>query len=433
MASSRVALEAVVRNDERVIARCLLRRGRYVIGQEKKNEIRVDAPSISGKHARLTVASDEHFFIEDLDSANGTFVDGHAIHEQTPVTLDSQITLGGQVTLSFQRGGLPASVFRHLPENFLRTSRYAIEQAMVEGRTSTIYEARDTVLRRRVAMKVLHRACQANPAQVLAFVRENQIVAQLAHSCILPVYDFGLDGEIGLFSATRFVEGEPFGSLLAGMASGNAKAPHATLQALMLIFVKVCDAVGLAHSRGVVHGSLRAHAVIFGRFGEVFVDHWGFATIRPPTENGRAPLEAPEMTGRPPVSRCMAPEQAAAKDGEIDARVDVYALGAILFRILTLRHFNPGESEADIVAHALQPQTTPMEALAAIPPAVHLPGGVLPERLANICARALSQQREERFNNAHEIKSEIVQWMEQMTEAGNRQHSWKLSGLFGKR
>jgi serine/threonine protein kinase len=431
MANSHLALEAVVRQDDQVIARCLLRRGRYVIGQERKNEIVADAASISGKHARLTVASDEHFFIEDLGSANGTFVDGRAIREITAVTLESQIALG-QAALCFQRGGLPAAVFRHLPEGFLRASRYGIEKVMIEGRTSTIYEARDTVLHRRVAMKVLHRACQSNPTQVLAFVRENQIVAQLAHSCILPVYDFGLDGEIGLFTATRFVEGESLGELLAGMASADAQAPQATLHGLLLLFLRVCDAVAFAHARGVVHGSLHPDAVIFGRFGEVFVDHWGFATIGEPTEPEKGRIEAPEMTTRAPVSRCIAPEQAEAGSG-IDPRADVYALGAILFRILTLRHWNAGESEAEIVARALQATPTPAEALAAAAPPGHLPGGVLPERLAAICARALSRNREERFPTAHELKAEIVQWLEQAAEPSSRQHSWKLAGLFGKR
>jgi hypothetical protein len=431
MASSHLALEAVVRQENRVIARCLLGRGKYVIGQERKNEILADAESISARHARLTVASDEHFFLEDLGSANGTYVDGRAIQELTPVTLESEIALG-QAKLCFERGGLPASVFRHLPEGFLRTARYTLEKPMVEGRTSTIYEARDTVLHRLVALKVLHPACQANPAQVLAFVREYQIIAQLAHSCILPVYDFGLDGEIGLYSATRFVEGESLGGLLTGMISGDPAAPRATLHTLLTIFLKVCDAVALAHARGVVHGSLHPDAVIFGRFGEVFVDRWGFATIQPPGEKGRRPIEAPSFGPRPPVSRCMAPEQVR-PEAEIDARADVYALGVILFRILTLRNFNAGESETGIMAQAETPSTMPADALAATPPPAHLPGGLLPERLAAICARALSRNREERHANAHELKADIGQWLEQATEAAGRQHTWKLSGLFGKR
>jgi serine/threonine protein kinase len=430
MTSSHLALEAVVSEGDRVIARCLLRRGRFVIGQERRNEIVADAASISGRHARLTVASDEHFVLEDLGSANGTYVDGQAIETPTPVTFESQIVLG-QASLCFQRGGLPAAVFHHLPAGFLRTSRYAVENVIIEGRTSTIYEARDTVLLRRVAMKVLRRASQANPAQVLAFIRENQIVAQLTHSCILPVYDFGLDAELGLFSATRFVEGESLGTLLASMASGDKKAPVATLSSLLTIFLKVCDAVAFAHDRGVVHGSLDPEAIIFGRFGEVFVDHWGCATIGEPRGEERPRLEVPATTVQPSVSRCMAPEQAGGTG--VDPRADVYALGAVLFRIITLRHFNTGESQAQVIARALRPPAAPLEALSTAPPPAYLPGGVIPERLAAMCARALSQNRDERFADAHELKMEIVHWLDYSSDGNRRAEAWTLGGIFGKR
>ncbi|MEI9892665.1 MAG: FHA domain-containing serine/threonine-protein kinase [Chthoniobacter sp.] len=429
--SSFLALEAVVRQDDRLIARCLLHRGKYIIGQERKNEIVVDAESISGRHARLTVASEEHLFLEDLGSANGTFVDGCAIEASTPVTLESDIRVG-DAQLTFQRGGLPAAVFRHLPENFLRSSRYALGEVIVEGRTSTIFEARDTVLQRRVAMKVLHPAGQANVAQVLAFIREYQIVAQLNHCGILPVFDFGLDEEIGLFSATRFIEGESLGTLLTGMASGQREAPHATLHVLLTLFLKACDAVAFAHTCGVVHGCLHPEAIIFGRFGEVFVDHWSAARIGEPREAERARLQAPEVSAPSPVSRCLAPEQAA--DAEvINARADVFALGAILFRILTLRNFNNGESEEEIVAEALHPALPPAEALGASPPPAHLPGGALPERLAAVCAAALSFNREDRFSTAHDLKLEIANWLEQAVDAGTAAASRKRSSLFSRR
>lgn len=431
MPVSHLALEAIVCQDDRLIARCLLRRGRYVIGQERKNEIVVDAESISGKHARLTVASDEQFFLEDLGSANGTFVDGQSINGLTPVTLESRIALG-QTTLAFQRGGLPASVFPQLPEGFLRTSRYAIGKKIVEGRTSTIFEAQDTVLQRTVAMKALHRTGQMNAPQVLAFIRENQVVAQLTHTNILPIYDFGIDEEVGLFCATRFVEGESFGNLLSGMASSDPQAPHATLHALLGVFLKACDAVAFAHARGVVHGSLRPEAVLFGRFGEVFVDHWGFARVGQPLDVERSPIKAPATTVRPPVSRYIAPEQAAGVE-EITPPTDVYSLGTILFRILTLRHFNTGETEEDIVARAREPVRPAADAFAAAPPPTHVPGGPLTERLTTICARALSFDARERFATAHDLKQEITATLEQPATGHERHSSWKLSGLFSRR
>lgn len=431
MADSFLALEAVVRDGERVIARCLLRRGKYIIGQEKKNEIRVDSDSISARHARLTVASEEHLFIEDLESANGTFVDGRPIEGATPVTFESEITLG-DTRLSFERGGLPASVFRFLPENFLRASRYTRGEVIIEGRTSTIFEARDMILHRRVAMKVLHRANQADAATVIAFIRENQIAAQLGHSNILPVYDFGLDDKIGLFSVTRFIEGESFGALLNGMASGDSSYPHASFHTMLTIFMKACDAVAHANACGVVHGCLHPEAIIFGRYGEVFVDHWGTARLTQPRDGEKQSLQAPEAIAAPPITRCLAPEQAADVE-ELNARTDVYALGAILFRILTLRNFNNGESDEEIGAEALHPAAAPAEALTSAAPPAHIPGGILPEGLATVCATALSLNREERYATAHELKHQVAHWVEQTVNAGMVSAPRKSTGLFSRR
>ena len=304
MAGSFLPLEAVVYLDGRILSRCLLRRGKFIIGQERRNEIVVDDDSISGRHARLAVASEEHFYLMDLDSANGTFVDGRQIEAEVQISVENEVMIG-QVHLRFERGGLPAAIFQHLPDHFLRNTRYALGPVIIEGRTSTIYEARDTVLQRKVALKVLNRTTMTNTPQVLAFIRENQIVAQLPHSSILPVYDFGLDDEIGLYSATRFIEGESLGGLLTGMASGASDAPHASLHTLLTIFLKACEAVAFANASGVVHGCLHPEAIIFGRYGEVFVDHWGTAKIGPPRDSERPPLVAPHMSAPPPISRCI--------------------------------------------------------------------------------------------------------------------------------
>jgi serine/threonine protein kinase len=216
------------------------------------------------------------------------------------------------------------------------------------------------------------------------------------------------------------------------MATGEAKAPQATLQALLTIFMKMCDAVAFAHARGVVHASLQPTAVIFGRFGEVFVDRWGFSTIHPPGEDGRVPIEAPETAVSAPISRYSAPEQMEA-GGAIDPRTDVYSLGVILFRMLTLRHFNSGDTEEQVVAQALHGKANPMEKFGAAKPAPHLPGGYLPEPLCAICARAVSRKREDRYPSAHELKADVAHWLEELVETGGRSSSKKSAGLFSKR
>jgi serine/threonine-protein kinase len=150
--------------------------------------------------------------------------------------------------------------------------------------------------------------------------------------------------------------------------------------------------------------------------------------VRDPDQH---PLQAPAATTQSPVSRCLAPEQAAG-DVEFDERADVYALGTILFRILTLRHFNTGETEEEVIAQALQPVASAAEALAAASLPSHLRSGI-PERLALLCVQALAQNRDERVHTAHELKAEVVHWLEHVVDAGSRQGSWKLSGLFGKK
>src|SRR3990170_4746347 len=112
--SSRRSLEAVIHHQGELVACCEVQRGRYVIGGDATNDFVVEAPSISPKHARLTVVNEGQFILEDLDSEHGTFIDGVAIDGITPVTLDSRIQLG-ETTLQFQRGGLPATVFQFLP------------------------------------------------------------------------------------------------------------------------------------------------------------------------------------------------------------------------------------------------------------------------------------------------------------------------------
>lgn len=431
MSGSHFALEAVVHQDGRTVARCLLRRGRYVIGQDRKCEIVIPAPSVSGKHARLTVVSEDEFLIEDLGSANGTCVDGAPIAAPTPLTVASQIKLG-EASLAFERGGLPAAVFPQLPAGFLRISRYSVGRPVVQGRTSTIFEAQDTLLRRTVAMKVLHPATQSDAAQVLAFIRDSQITAQLSHAGILPVYDCGLDGEIGFFVTTRFVEGESFADLLTGMASGDQNAAHASLFSLLQIFLKVCGTVAFAHTRGVIHGALQPEAVIFGRFGEVFVEHWSFARITSPLDGAYPPVQAPEGHATPRLSRYTTPEQAEGSD-DIDPRTDVHALGAILFRILTLHHFVEGEAPVDILEHILQPPFTPAEIFAESEPPAHIPGGQWPELLVEACDRALRPDREARFTDAQELEKAVRDWLELVVAGGAQTKIWsQFTSLLGR-
>ena len=311
-------LEALISQDGRPVARCVLRRGRYVIGQDRKNAIVVDAPSVSAQHAQLTVEGDDEFFIEDLGSANGTRVNGQPTSGSTPITLGCHVEIGS-TTLEFQRGGLPASVFAQLGAGFMGAQRYDVREVVVQGRTSSIHEARDLSLNRSLAMKIMLPESQAKPAHVLRFIREAKITAQLQHPGILPIYDLGLDDQRQLFSTTRFVEGDSLAGILDALAAGGATdTPPPTLAALIAVFQKMCDAVAYAHSRGVVHCTLRPEVITVGRFGEVFVNNWGLAKIFTRAGESAPRVTAPEAGTEPALSRYSAPEQAEGALDDID-------------------------------------------------------------------------------------------------------------------
>ena len=423
-------LEAVICHDGRPLARCVLRRGRYLIGQDRKNEIVVDAPSVSARHAQLTVEGDDVFFIEDLGSANGTTVNGEPAHGPTPLTLACHIAIGS-TTLEFQRGGLPASVFPYLSPDFMGAQRYTLGELIVQGSTSTIHEARDVSLNRVVAMKIMLPESQAKPGYVLRFIREAQIAAQLQHPGILPVHELGLDGQRRLYSTTRFVEGDSLAGLLDALASDeNADAPRHSLAALIGVFQKICDAVACAHSRGVVHCTLRPEIITVGRFGEVFVNSWGLAKLFPLEDENAPRVEAPEASAEPTLSRYCAPEQAEGALEDIDTRTDIHALGGILFRILTLRDPISGETESELLDQALSPREAP----ASQPPCPHWPGGKLPEPLVAIAMKALSLARDDRHASVRKLQQEISAWQEgSATGSADSGKLWKkMGGLLGR-
>ncbi|MDB6175262.1 MAG: hypothetical protein JWL59_4573 [Chthoniobacteraceae bacterium] len=429
---SRRPLEAVIRDqDGRQIARCLIQRGRYVIGQDWKNEIIVDHPTVSVKHARLTVETETSFFIEDLESANGTTVDGQPTEGAVAISLDNRVELGGTI-LEFQRCGLPAAVFELLPEAFLRKNRYNMGEIVVQGSTSTIIEAYDTSLCRSLAIKVMRPESQCRLENVLRFVREAQISSQIQHPGVLPIYELNLDPQSQLFYTTRFVEGDSLATILdAVAATPPSTVPPHTLRSLLLIFGKVCDTLAFAHSLGVIHCCLRPECISVGAYGEVFVNQWGLAKVTDVDANGeplRAPLNVAPTNAWPAVSPFTAPEVATEAIEEVSARSDIYALGAILYRILTLSDPMTPTEERGILEMVLSNSIKPISSFKEALP--HYPGGNIPETLASLATRAMSYKPEDRPLSVSRFRHEITSF-ENGTPAGEP-GLWKhFSGLLG--
>ena len=191
---------------------------------------------------------------------------------------------------------------------------YELIKRLGEGGMGVVHMARQASIDRKVAIKMLKPKGARDPKQRGKFLSEAVVTGELDHPNIVPIYDLGVNDVGALFYSMKRVVGTPWDDVVSSKSLGE------NLEILM----KVADAVGFAHSRGVLHRDLKPENVMLGDFGEVLVMDWGLAVSV--SRQSRC-----SMGGTPAY---MAPEMAAGPFEDIGVRADVYLLGAILFEII---------------------------------------------------------------------------------------------------
>ena len=257
--------------------------GDYVIGCGKEADIVLEYGGVSARHAQLTVNYSE-VLIESLDFNNALFVNGRPVGRCVRLWPNQKIQIGdavievhrvrekgnGDLSLAPQA----ATVRDALPEEFLRERRYEIGSVVAEGGMGAILSAHETVTGRTVAMKVV----LSNPqsSTLSRFIKEAQITSQLEHPNIVPLHELGIDEHEQVFYTMKLVQGITLKQILHVVAHGTpAERSQYSLTRLITIFQKVCDAIGFAHSRGVVHRDLKPDNIMVGEYGEVLAMDWG--------------------------------------------------------------------------------------------------------------------------------------------------------------
>ncbi len=211
--------------------------------------------------------------------------------------------------------------------------RYEIHDLLGVGATGRVYAAHDRTLVRDVAIKALNAPARAAPAlrvsssapSAARFLLEARIAAALAHPNILPVYDLDLARDGTPFFSMPRIAGSSLGVLIAGSAPGRRHAALADAAAVVRVAIGVTQALAYAHHHGIAHQDIKPDNILLGDFGEILLVDWGSALRLDDDQQGA-------LYGTPLY---MSPEQARAE--RIDARADIYCLGATLFHLLYLR------------------------------------------------------------------------------------------------
>ncbi len=335
------------------------------------------------------------------------------------------------------------------PEPQPRFGRYQITRRIGKGGMGEVLKAFDPAIRREVAIKLLAPRGKDPGAVVDKFVQEARITGQLEHPNIVPVYELALDGaDAASYFSMRLVRGRSLAEVLRELAQAEAEAiGHRPNRRFLTVppglrdayplgrrlsdFVKVCDAVAFAHSRGVIHRDLKPSNVMVGQFGEVLVVDWGLAKVvgapdAPAAGEGPPAIDASgqavetidgTVIGTPSY---MPPEQAEGSVEEVDPRSDVYSLGATLYELLTLRQPYVGESKTDVLAQVVRGRL--------LPPSRRAPPWRIPRELDAVVLRAMAHAQEDRYPTVEALKADVEAFLEGRTLRAARYNTVQVLG-----
>lgn len=267
----------------------------------------------------------------------------------------------------------------------LLAERYILEEEVARGGMATVWRARDEILARTVAVKVLHQRLSNDATFLARFRREALAAARLAHPNILAIYDTGEQpGDEGV--AHYMVMEYCGGGTLAGLLQREGPMEP---ERVVAVGAAVCDALDCAHRQDVIHRDVKPGNILLTGDGTLKVADFGIARA----------VESADVTTTGTILGTVAyisPEHA--REGEVDARSDLYSLGVVLFELVVGR---PPFREESHVATALKHMNDP-------PPSPRSLRAGVPRALESVILQALEKDPDRRFSSAAEMKMALL-------------------------
>ena len=285
---------------------------------------------------------------------------------------------------------------------------YDILAELGHGGMGVIYQARQHQLNRLVALKMIRAGIQARPEELDRFRLEAEAVARLHHANIVQIYDIGEVAGLP-FVALELLEGGSLADRLAG-------TPHPGRQAAELM-VTLARAIHAAHLAGIVHRDLKPSNVLFDRDGIPKIVDFGLAKR---LEVKEGPTQTGQVMGTPSY---MAPEQARGQIREVGPAADVYALGAILYEMLTGRPPFKGTTPEETVWQVVHEEPVPPSRLLSR----------LPRDLETICLKCLAKEPPKRYASAEALAEDLCRYLAGQTILARRTPVWERGLKWARR
>jgi hypothetical protein len=275
-----------------------------------------------------------------------------------------------------------------------RLGAYEIIDLLGNGAMGAVYLAEDAQLHRRVAVKVPSRGQFSSPDDVERFLREAETIAALQHPGIVAVHHLDRDGDGMPLIVMQHVEGDSLDKLLAG-----GRLPPEQAAAVM---ADVAAAVHYAHQRGFVHRDLKPANLLLDKAGRPHVADFGLALHESVQRR-----QAGEYAGSLPY---MAPEQVRGESHRLDGRADVWAIGVMLYEMLTGRRPFEGDSEQQLQDEILQRPPKPPRQTGC--------GDEIPPALERICLKCLAKDVADRYTTAGDLARDLKQYLQPSRRLG---------------
>ena len=282
------------------------------------------------------------------------------------------------------------------PSTSTKVGRFVVRKKLGAGAFGTVYRAFDPQLQRHVALKVPNAGVLDSPQRIERFLREARAAANLAHPHIVSVYDAGKDGD-RYYIASAFIEGQ---SLADTIPDGGTDFRRAATLAREL-----AEALGYAHGRGIVHRDVKPANCLVDEKDELHLADFGLAAKSDDSSEAKLTNDG-AILGTPSY---MAPEQAAGQQGEAKSASDQYAVGVVLYELLTGR--TPFSGPPAVVIYNVL-NTDPER-----PSAVRRR---IPRDLETICVKAMAKRPHDRYPDCQSLADDLRRWLDDEPIAARR-------------